>query len=73
MKSELSVSWYNSSMNRTACPLPSSGISASSKTMPCFINRQPTEIGVTPGLRMAAPVLIPPTWRRTGKTASWTG
>ena len=59
-------------MNQDVCPLASRGISASSSTTPPLINRQLTTIASSSRLWKAAPVLMPPAWRRTGKRASLT-
>ena len=72
-KSDVSVPVNNSSMYRACCPLAARGISTSSSTTPAFINRQRTPIASSPGLWIAAAVLIPPTERRAGKRASLTG
>ena len=70
VKSDVSAVGNTSSMNRESWPLTLSRISASSTTAPSRINRHRRVRAAVPRLRTATPVLMPPSWRRTGTRAS---
>ena len=73
VKSEVSVVGNTWSMNRESWPLAASGIIVSSSTAPSRISRHRTRRAASPRLWTATPVLMPPSWRRTGTRASRTG
>ena len=72
-KSDVSAVGNTWSMNRESWPLAASGIIVSSRTAPSRISRHRTRRAVAPRLWTATPVLMPPSWRRTGTRASRTG
>ena len=60
-------------MNQDDCPLAARGILTASCSTPSCINSHRTISALDSRLWIATPVLIPASWRRTGKTASLTG
>ena len=62
-----------SSMNQDVCPLASRGMLAASSSTPSRIKSHRSRPGLDSRLWSATPVVIPPSWRRTGKRASLTG
>ena len=61
------------SMNQDVCPFGSRGRLAVSSSTPSRINSQRTSSGLDSRLWSATPVVMPPSWRRTGTRASLTG
>ena len=61
-------------MNQDDCPLAARGmLTASSSSALSLINSHRTSSALDSRLWIATPVLIPASWRRTGKRASLTG
>ena len=61
------------SMSQDVCPLASRGKLAASRSTPSRSKSQRTSAGLDSRLWIATPVVIPPSWRRTGKMASLMG
>ena len=72
-KSDVSVSGNSSLMNCAFCPSPANSTIAVSNTSPPCIKWQVIVMASVSRFRTAAPVLIPPSFRRAGKRASLTG
>ena len=60
-------------MSQDVCPLASRGMLAASSSTPSRIKSQRSNPGLDSRLWRATPVVIPPSWRRTGKRASLKG
>ena len=72
-KSDVSVPGNAWSMSQDVCPFASRGKLAASRSTPSRIKSHRTNPGLDSRLWTATPVVIPPSWRRTGKRASLTG
>ena len=66
-KSDVSAAGNAWSMSQDVCPLASRGMLAASSSTPSRIKSQRSNPGLDSRLWRATPVVIPPSWRRTGK------
>ena len=73
VKSDVSVPGNAWSMSQAVCPLASRGKLAASRSTPSRSKSHRTNPGLNSRLWRATPVVIPPSWRRTGKRTSLTG
>ena len=73
VKSDVSAAGNAASMSQDVCPLAARGMLAASSNTPSRIKSQRTSHGLDSRLWIATPVVMPPSWRRTGKRASARG
>ena len=66
-KSDVSAAGNAWAMSQAVCPLASRGMLAESRSTPFRINSQRTSPGLDSRLWIATPVVMPPSWRRTGR------